>query len=133
MRYVEFWKDLQLVAGLEKLAGHDDASTAQQAQVALAGTCNALFTRVKRATESAAPVASTLLAMQDAHRATGEKVAASPETQAEFLEKLATAVYVDDVLSEQLTKLSGEASDRVREVQLLGREYAVQLMRGLLT
>jgi hypothetical protein len=71
------------------------------------------------------------MSLRGAHRVTGEKMAAAPEDTAALLQKLATAEYVDDLLEEQLEKLSGEEYDAARRVQLLGREYAVNLMRGL--
>jgi hypothetical protein len=119
---------MQLVEGLEKLSTSDDRALAQDAQGALAGMCDNIFTGVKTAGENPLRV---LVDLRESHRRTGEKLAASPEQTAEFLQKLATAVYVDDVLSTQVTKLSGEAQLAARRVQLLGREYAVNLMRGL--
>jgi hypothetical protein len=73
-----------------------------------------------------------MIQVRDSHRITGEKLAASPEATAELLQKLATAEFVDGVLAEQLEKLSGDDYVAARKVQLLGREYAVNLMRGLL-
>lgn len=126
--YPAFWKTLQTVAGLEKLAMSDDASVAAEAQQLLASTCDNLFVTVKGAS---ANIAEPLMALRDTARGIGEKLASDPKVPAEFLQKLATAAYVDDVLSAQLEKLSGAEYDAARAVQLLGREYAVHLMRGL--
>jgi hypothetical protein len=131
MRYVTFWKNLQTVAGLEKLSESDDSDTAMRARIMLGNMCDHVFTEVKQAS-AGTEVANTIFAMRNAHRITGEKLAASPEVTAEFIQKLATAVYVDDVLTAQLEKLSGDEYYATRDVQLLGREYAVNLMRGLL-
>ena len=129
MRYVTFWKNLQTVAGLEKLAESDDReTTAQPAQVMLGNLCDHVFTEMK----TAGSVVTEILSYMNSHRITGEKLAASPEVTAELLQKLATAEFVDDVLAAQLEKLSGDEYYATRDVQLLGREYAVNLMRGLL-
>jgi hypothetical protein len=128
MHYVTFWKKLQTVAGLEKLAVSNDASVAVAAQDQLAATCEDLFVSVKNASEN---IVQPLMQMRDSHRITGEKFAASAEDAAVFVQKLATAAFVDDLLETQLEKLSGAEYDAARAVQLLGREYAVHLMRGL--
>jgi hypothetical protein len=128
MMYPAFWKTLQTVAGLEKLAMSDDTSVSAEAQQMLASTCDDLFVTVKGAS---ANIAEPLLALRGSARRIGEKLAADAKSEAEFLQKLATAAYVDDMLSAQLEKLSGTEYDAARAVQLLGREYAVHLMRGL--
>jgi len=127
MRYPTFWKNLEIVAGLEKLATTEDAKTAAEAQALLAQFCDETFQLLKSAGE---PITQPLMGMRDSARITGEKLAAAPEVTAELLQKLATAEYVDDLLEEQLEKLSGAEYDAARAVQLLGREYAVHLMRG---
>jgi hypothetical protein len=128
MHYVTFWKGLKTVAELEKLAASDDPVMAKQAQMLLATTCDETFAALK----SASPhVLQPLMQMRDAHRITGEKLAASPDVTAELVQKLAVATFVDDHLEAQLEKLSGAEYDQARAVQLLGREYAVKLMRGL--
>lgn len=129
MHYVRFWKDLKLVAGLEKLAESSDEVTARDAQGALCGTCDHLYSEVKKA--SPKNPLEAIFALRSAHKATGEKLAADPSMTAELIDKLATAAYVDDVLTAQLEKLAGDEYASVRRVQLLGREYAVHLMRGL--
>jgi hypothetical protein len=129
MFYPTFWFKLQALERLEKLAGSDDRTVASDAQTALALACDDVFSCVKRASNSVIP---TILQMREAHRSTGEKLATSVEQEAELLKKLATAEYVDTVLQGQLEKLSGAEYESTRAVQMLGREYAVQLMRGLL-
>jgi hypothetical protein len=132
MHYVTFWKNLQVVAGLEKLALSVDAQTSEQAQPLLAGACDELFETVKQAAaDRGEHLTSALWGYREAHRTTGEKFAAAAEETAELLQKLATATYVDEVLDAKLEKLSGDEYDAARRVQLLGREYAVNLMRGL--
>lgn len=128
MHYPSFWFKLQALERLEKLAHVDDQSVASEAQEALALACDDMYSSVKTASGSILPA---VFKMRESHRITGEKLAASPDTVAELLQKLATAEYVDEMLSGQLEKLSGEEYDATRAVQLLGREYAVQLMRGL--
>jgi hypothetical protein len=129
MQYPSFWFKLQALARLEKLASSDDSLVSATTQEALALACDDMFSGVKKASGSVVPA---IFKMRDAHRITGEKIASSPEVTAELLQKLAVAEYVDEILVGQLEKLSGEEYDAARAVQLLGREYAVQLMRGLL-
>jgi hypothetical protein len=128
MHYLTFWKGMRFVEGLEKLADSDDASVSQSAQADLAAACDDIFSSMKVASSAL----SAVMSFRESHQRTGEKLAAAPETTAELLQKLATAEYVDTLLEEQLTKVSGDEYPAVRAVQLLGREYAVQLMRGLL-
>lgn len=130
MFYPTFWKDLQTVAGLEKLAESSNEEIAREAQGLLAMNCDRLFTSVKH---GSANIASPMMALRDAHRITGEKLAASPEVVATLLQKLATASFVDTQLTVQMSKLAGEELESARSVQLLGREYAVHLMRGILS
>jgi len=128
MHYVKFWTKLQTVAGLEKLASSENLTTAQRSQALLSATCDDVFAAVKAASGDVLP---EVMSLRVAHRSTGEKMAAAPEETAVLLQKLATAEYVDDLLEKQLEKLSGDEYDAARQVQLLGREYAVNLMRGL--
>ena len=131
MRYSTLWQNLQTVAGLEKLAAGDDTLVSRQAQVVLAGACDYIFSQIKKAAATPEKMTALMLSMRNDHRVTGEKLAADPTVTAEFVQKLAVATYVDDVLTGQLEKLSGAEYDAARNVQLLGREYAVTLVRGL--
>jgi len=126
--YPTFWKSLQTVAGLEKLAASDDTVVAKEAQELLAKTCDVVFTTVK----TASGVVPEVIRLRETHCRLGEKVAVAPELAAELVRQLKIAEYVDNVLDVQLTKLAGDEYAAAREVQLLGREYAVSLMRGLL-
>jgi len=128
MHYPTFWKQLQDVAGLEKLAQNDDPNVARSAQLLLGETCDLVFSAVKVSSSS---VIQAIEDLRHDHRATGDKFAASEEATADLMHKLACATLVDNVLETQLEKLSGEEYERARNVQLLGREYAVNLMRGL--
>jgi len=147
--YAHVWKTLRHTDNLEKVAGEIDASTSAAVQVRHSEMCDGLFRRLKRASEalgfpgglrgkeaSAAKVACLLLDIRNTHTALGEKVAASPDTVADLATKLTTAAFVDDVLTEQLEKAAAaddyEGLVHLRGIQLLGREYAVSLMRGLL-
>lgn len=127
MHYVTFWKNLQTVAGLEKLAASDDAAVAKEAQELLAQTCDAVYSSVK-----SAGVALEVQHLRETHCRLGEKVAVAPEQVSELVQKLVVAEYVDNLLDAQLTKSAGEEYIAARQVQMLGREYAVSLMRGLL-
>lgn len=128
MHYVNFWQKMQVMAGLEKLSASSDTALATQAQEEMALVCDEIFSSVKSASGSLAP---ELMRLRGAHRVTGEKIAASPDVAAELLQKLATVEYVDEMLEDQIEKFSGEAQSNARSVQLLGREYAVQMMWGL--
>ena len=125
MHYVSLWQDLKKVDALEKLAESDDVDVSKEAQVLLADTCDKMFATLKKGS-----LIPELMAHRESHRFTGEKVAEAKDT-AVLIQKLATAEYVDNLLEGQLEKLSGAAHDDARMVQLLGREYAVQLIRGL--
>lgn len=126
MHYVSLWQDLKKVDALEKLAESDNVDVSKEAQVLLADTCDKMFSSLKQGS-----LLSQLLDHRETHRVTGEKVASDAKATAELLQKLATVEYVDSILENQLVKLSGVARDEARMVQLLGREYAVQLIRGL--
>jgi hypothetical protein len=128
MHYPTFWKTLQTVAGLEKLAASDDPSVSAEAQQLLASTCDNLFGTVKSASSD---TVTAFLELWNTAQGIGEKVASDTTVVNELMHKLAAASLVDDVLSAQLEKLSGADYDATRSVQLLGREYAVKLLRGL--
>lgn len=130
MNYPALLKSLKAYSAMEKLAGLENPHEARQAQILSAGISDDLFTAVKSASKNG-DVVAYVLAARGQHRSLGEKTAASEEQTAELLHKLAAAVYVDGVLSAQLEKLAGAEYDATRSVQLLGREYAVNLMRGL--
>jgi hypothetical protein len=139
MRYTTFWMALQKLASVAKLASSDDATISHAATIKHAEMCDSLYEVVRLSStrmnpeesEESVRIASVIMLFRDDHRITGEKLAASPEVAAALLEKLATAGYVDNILTLQLEKLSGAEYDAARNVQLLGREYAVHLMRGL--
>ena len=144
-RYSEILTELRVGQGLEKLASCPDDELALHATLQQAELCDSLFCKVQKlASESpisadlprkeamVAQMVRVVLDLRETHEATGEKFAAAPEVVIESLKKLATAVFVDGVLGEQLEKLAGTERDSTRAVQLLGREYAVHLMRNLL-
>lgn len=81
---------------------------------------------------SVAGFVSAALALHEAHKDTGVKVAASPEYVAAIIEKLATAVFVDEVLQEQLSMLEGDTKIAAEQCQRLGREYVLSLIAELL-
>jgi hypothetical protein len=137
--YPQLWKGLRLVEGLEKIATHDRALSTF-AQTNSATVASELFTQVKQAAERlpgpntiGVKVARLMVDMRNAHRATGEKLAVDISVHADMLQKLATALFVDDVIEAEITKLAGDEQVNARNIQLLGREYAVHLMDGLLS
>lgn len=139
--YIDIWAALRMGDGLEKVASEDQEVVACT-QAAQAELCDRIINHVlKTASEQfpsdllgkEAAVASTarfMLSLRDTHAATGEKLASSHEDVAGSLQKLAYAIYTDAVIGEQLTKLAGEDYTKARLTQLLGREYAVDVMRG---
>ncbi len=128
MRYPEFLKALRLVESFDKLAASEDLPTAQQAQTLRAAVCDDLITQLKLGSESLVKAA---LDLREQHVRSGEKVAAASDAAAEFVGKLASADFVDGVLSAELSKTAGDDAMNARATQLLGREYAVHLLRGL--
>lgn len=132
MHYIDFWKSIQLVGGLDDLAQSGE-KVASEAAPELAATCDGLFDILLKKAGDASGMVALMLEYQNAHEASGEKIAASAETRAALLQKLATATYLDTVVSTKLAAISPDEFEEARAVQLLGREYAVHLMRGLLT
>lgn len=80
----------------------------------------------------AVSMAKVALDLHDAHAATGSKIAALPDYLAELLQKLAAAVFVDEVLGEQLAMLEGDTKVAAEQCRLLGREYAMTLIGEIL-
>ena len=97
----------------------------------------ALFSRVKEAClrgkrTPELEVVELMTELRDSHQIVGQKTAATNVQLNALAVKLATAVFVDEVLSQQLEKVADAKWDEIRQVQLLGREYAVNLMQGFL-
>jgi hypothetical protein len=143
--YADLWAALKMGASLEKWASAEDREVATRSQVENAKLCDSVIERaLKVASEQfpqrtllgkeagVAAMTQLVLSLRDTHAATGEKLAAAPEAVADGLIKLATAVFTDLVISEQLTKLSGDEAQKARMTQLLGREYMVEAIRSLL-
>jgi hypothetical protein len=77
-------------------------------------------------------VVRVALSLHDAHVDTGSKVAALPDYLASVLQKLASAVLVDEVLLEQLPTLEGETKLAAESCRALGREYIMTLVGEIL-
>jgi hypothetical protein len=141
--YPEIWADLRAASGMNKVASAVDPDDAESGAELLAmKTAHASLTyeRIRSmalprgGTSKVANVNAVLLAVQElrsSHVESGEKLAnlrgdgaRRIEDHANF-EKLAAAVFVDEVLRE---KTGAEA----KLTQLLGEEYAVDLVRELL-
>lgn len=132
MFYPTFYREISYITALEKLAMSEDDAVTKDAQALLANACDSLYNKLqKEARLASSSIPAVVMSLREAHKSTGEKIAAAPEQTAELLEKLATAVYVDSVLDEQLEKTALRPDGSTRMVQLLGREYAVNLVRGL--
>lgn len=144
-RYTEILTELRVGQSLEKVASCNDDELAANAMLRQAELCDGLFVHVRklaaelpvsadlpRKEASVSQMLSFMLSLRETHEATGEKLASEPTAITDVLVKFATAVFVDQVLEEQLDKMAGAERDATRAVQLLGREYAVHLMRGFL-
>ncbi len=79
-----------------------------------------------------ANLASLALSLHEVHVDTGSKTAASPDHVAAVIQKLATAVFVDEVLMEQLAMLEGDTKVAAEQCQMLGREYILSLLGEIL-
>jgi hypothetical protein len=55
-----------------------------------------------------------------------------PNADPQLLLKLAAAVAVDDAINETLPALQGDEQDKLAQVQFYGREYFVELLRGVI-
>lgn len=143
--YVELWTALKADADLEKIASIADAEAAAISTHECAKLCDRIVNCALKLAQEQFPqvdlrgkeasmtsMVKLALSLRDTHAATGEKLAASNDDVAANLQKLACAVYADEVLSEQLTKLAGNDFAKARLTQLLGREYMVDVMRHLL-
>lgn len=115
------------------------------AQIKIAGTAYDAYERlreVSRGTRAAdglaqkeamaVGVVDTVMQLHAAHADFGAKTAASPDHLADLLPKIAAAVFVDEVLLEQLPMLEGESKLAAERCQLLGREYIMSLIGEVL-
>ncbi len=55
-----------------------------------------------------------------------------PAVDSQMLLKLAAAVAVDEAIRETLPTLHGEEQEKLAEVKFYGREYFVELLRGVI-
>lgn len=138
--YPELCRDLKVVSAFEKVASQVEEEFAPEAAEKLALACNEVFESVLtrsgasgRYEVKSAQVIDFVLTLRDSHVEVGEKVATDTTLVSESIMKLATAVYLDDVISQTLPTLQGEAKEAALTTRLLGREYAVTLMRNLLS
>lgn len=116
-----------------------------EAQIKLASDAHDAYERIRRAARDCPEgaglavkeamvvgVCKVALDLHDAHAAAGSKIAALPDYLADVLQKLAAAVFVDEVLGEQLTMLEGETKLSAEQCRLLGREYIMTLIGEIL-
>lgn len=140
--YPDVIRDLLTAAALDKIALETgDAAMSAAAQQALAESCDGLYTKIRDKAASyieaggdakeaaAAAVVRFTLELRDTRESTGEKLASDNSQAADLAGKLVTAVYLDELFSAEMAK---HASSETRQKQLLGREYIVELVRGLL-
>jgi len=135
-------RGLRITVAFQKVASELEPEDQVEAQERIAAACDELFTSLVSAaaiptgaspTEKAAGVMTFVLEMRNTLSSSGQKTAASPELALESAVKLATAIYVDEVVSGQLPNLAGEAKVSALRTRLLGREFAVSLLSNLLT
>ena len=140
--YVPVWSALDGVARLEKVAHATEGRDAAECQFKLAAECSRLYDFVRGQAVSANPrgsdpagvalsVTKFAAALAFTKHCLGEKTAAVDDIR-DILLKLATAAFVDTVLEGANASLTGVEKVAGLRVQLLGREYAVELMRELL-
>ncbi len=140
--YPEVIRDLLIASAFDKLAVEaSDKVMSAAAQQALSESCDSLYTRIRNKAASyvetgldpkeasAAAVVRLTLELRDTRESTGEKLASDDNEVADLAGKLVTAVYLDELFTEELVK---QASPVTRQQQLLGREYIIELVRGLL-
>ena len=134
--YPEIWRLLQTAGRFEKYA-----SESLDAQHELAGTCSGIYDQFMSKAAEYAPGHSPAGAALQAGRfgaalyatavsVNGEKVA-SADVAVTAIEQLATAAFLDVHLKTAADKMSGEEREATQTVRLLGREYAVDLLRSL--
>lgn len=141
--YAPTYQAVKIAQALEAtvLEGPEAADT----QVKLAQMASQTYDAIRRAASTMPPpaglsvkeamavnAAAVALALHSAHVDTGSKVASSPDHLASAVSKLATAVFVDEVLLEQLPMLEGDTKVAAEQCQRLGREYIVSLLNELL-
>lgn len=141
-RYPSIERDLLVVEAFEKVAAQVGPEFHVEAQEQLASACDELFSQFMHSArpppdadpmDKCAAVVEFVLDLRAANTEAGKKTAASSEVLLENSVKLATAVYVDEVLTAQLASLSGPAKEAALRTRSLGREYAVSLLSALLT
>ena len=128
---------LKIISSFEKAASYLEADFGYEIRDRMAASCSELYEKVlnsadKEGLSKSAAVVDLLLTFREATLEEGVKTAASPDVVAEAMVKLATAVFLDDVLTGILDTASGETKTAAIQARYLGREYAVELMRVLL-
>ena len=141
--YVPTYKAVKTAQVLESSAlegrDHVDAQV-KLAQVALdaydtlrnAASSMPLATGLSKKEAMVANVTSLAISLHESHADTGSKTAAAPDYLAAVIQKLATAVFVDEVLMEQLSMLEGDSKVAAENCQTLGREYILTLLGEIL-
>lgn len=131
--YPEIWALLQKANHFEKNASADSA-------LDQASACSGIYeTFMKRAsvygtdgspTEDAVGAISFAYALNNTALSLGEKVAAY-DNAASALEQLGAVVFLDTTLKQASVNMTGEQLESTQRMQLLGREYGIELLRGL--
>lgn len=133
--YKKLYRALLAGEALEKTASLNDKELASQAVVAGALLAADLYEQVVKlaGANQALPFVDVVMDLRAKHRLVGEKRAGEEVEAAQCLQKLATAVFLDNALTTAMQKLAGEELVEARLTRTLGREYAIHLVRGLLS
>lgn len=133
--YPEIWAALQRTGETEKTA-----SVSSDASLFHANTADSAFELfmskaasygdTTTATGAATAAASFGYDLLDSAHVTRTKVA-SADVAGRSLERLATVAFVDRVLSDAMSKTAGEETEKLAHMRILGREFAVEILRSL--
>lgn len=133
--YPEIWAALTRTAETEKTAGVSSDASVFHARTA-SGAFELFMSKAAAYydTETAAGAAKAAAAfgydLVESARITGTKVAAV-DVAGRSLERLATVAFVDRVLSDAMSKTAGDETEKLAHMRVLGREFAVEILRSL--
>ena len=134
--YLDIWDDLFHIDTSVKMASLNDNEIALNAMALKTAQTDQVYGKIRaasRADSSRGKEAAvnafldTVRSLRTSHVEVGQKIAASQETALDLFTKLAAAVFVDEVILG-----AGTLTKEAKLTQLLGREYAIELVRELL-
>lgn len=133
--YPHIWAQVQRATRFDKYASESVDASADAARVASEVFEDVLSKAASYGASDtpqhvAANVAALAVDLFDSARATGAKTASEADAT-DSIEQLATVAYLDTLLKTASANLTGDALDTAVRARLLGREYGVELLRGL--